>query len=106
MPVEFASASGGEPAKETDLVVVDEAGLPARTTDAHARRLVRRSRGDSIPYRGDGIGTDSKMSQLLGLNSDANERSQEAMRVCAAYRMINKVNDPRNRPRHLIDKII
>lgn len=106
MPVAFASASGVEPAKEPDLVMVDEAGLPARITDAHERRLVYRPRGDLIRYLDDGIGTDSKMPQLLRVNeTNANERSEEAMRVCAAYRMTNKVNDPQNRLRHLIDKI-
>lgn len=105
MPVEFASASGDEPAKEPDFVIVDEAGLPARIADA--RLLECGSRRDLLRYLGDGIGTDSKVPQLLRRDeTNANGRSLEAECVCAAYRMANKVNDPQNVARHLIDKLI
>lgn len=43
MPVEFASASIIEPAKEGDLVMIDESGLPAPVMGARERLLLCRS---------------------------------------------------------------
>lgn len=118
MPVEFASASGGEPAKEPDFVTIDEAGLPARVVGACERPdegIITGSAGRALRAVGTDIFVRTLMrtaertdttAELLELKKTlGNWRFQETMRVCEAYRATDKVDDPQSRSPHRIDMI-
>lgn len=106
MPVEFASASGGEPAKEPDFVMIDETGLPARVIGSRERSLLCRSCADLMRGLQDDAGAGG-VAQLLKLkDTTVNGRLQESLRVCDAYRMTDSLGDLNSRPQHRIDLLV
>ena len=92
MRTELVSASAGEPRKPSDLIRIDEAGLPRPISDQG--ELLRQTQlyADFVQERDE--------SELAGL--------QGMMRVGNAYRAIDRIRaaDMLKRRKHRIDMIV
>lgn len=125
MPVEFTSASVGEPAQEPDVVLIDDADVPPQVMGERLPLL--RPCADLVRSPRDDTGAEfsaarvraienvlralvraRRVAQLLRLKeSIVNDRLREAMRACEAYRAIdrNNVSEPQGKRQHRIDMI-
>lgn len=120
MPADLVLASGGEPAKEPDFVVIDETVRPSGAIDARARpddaKLAGSSGGRALRTVGsyalrrtlmrtmERTSTGAQILELKRTSKDS--RLPEALRVYEAYRAIDKADNLQNEPQHRIDTIV